>query len=397
MNAQGSFLGKISVGRKMAILPALFILGAAITLIYTVTTLQGQDDDSFMIDIASRQRLLNEQYLRQTILASTGRAVERDGLKHVLDESALAMINGGSVVARLGTADRRDIDSAPNDLIRASIETNRQQFFTVEKSAEEYLSVPKGTSNTAALDKLMRASAEAEEGMKSTVKNYVRHFEHRAAVMIQWELAIFALVAIAGIYLSWLLSRSIINPLEAVVKMAQGIAAGDLRQEKLTIVSEDEIGKLGVVFNDMMDSLRDLAGQSISISKNLGSAAAEVLASVQQQAAATKEQAASVQQTTTTMEEISQSGSQIAERARQVAGVAEASSGVSSAGVTAVQGTNTSMVSIREQVESVAENIVTLSERNQAIAEIIATVNDIAEQTNLLALNAAIEAAAAGD
>ena len=397
MSSSRGFLSKMSVGRKMALLPALFILGATATLIYTVTNIQSQDSDTFTIDMASRQRILNERYLRQTVLAAGGRAVDRDSISQVVMETANSMQNGGSVISRLGTTDRRDMDAAPNDAIRASIEESRRLYVEMEKAANEYLAAAKGPGAAAAFDKLVRMSDQTEESMKSTVKTYVKYFEHRGSVMMQWEIAIFLVVAAVGIYLSWLISSSIVNPLENVVKMAQGISAGDLRQEKLAIQSEDEIGKLGVVFNEMIDSLRDLASQSVSISKNLGSAAAEVLASVQQQAAATKQQAASVQETTTTMEEISQSGSQIAERARQVAGVAEASSGVSNAGVNAVQGTNSSMVGIREQVESVAENIVTLSERNQAIAEIIATVNDIAEQTNLLALNAAIEAAAAGD
>src|SRR5207244_4424776 len=63
----------------------------------------------------------------------------------------------------------------------------------------------------------------------------------------------------------------------------------------------------------------------------------------------------------------------------------------------AVQKTNLTMESIREQAEAVADNVVALSEKTQRVGEIIATVNDIAEQSHLLALNAAIEAAAAGE
>ena len=129
----------------------------------------------------------------------------------------------------------------------------------------------------------------------------------------------------------------------------------------------------------------------------MNAAAAEIMASTQEQAASTKEQAATVQEITTTMEEVSQSGAQISDKAKQVAAAAEATSAASNAGLQAVQDTTRTMEAIREQVEEVAGNIVALSEKTQAVGEIIATVNDIAERSNLLALNAAIEAAAAGE
>ncbi|MEO5968865.1 MAG: methyl-accepting chemotaxis protein [Bdellovibrionia bacterium] len=191
--------------------------------------------------------------------------------------------------------------------------------------------------------------------------------------------------------------RTIINPIAKVLKAAIEVAAGNLKQEPLPTNFDDEIADLSRAFNQMVGSIRLLATQNISISKNLASATAEVLASVQEQAAATKQQAASVQETTATMEEIGQSGNQISERAKKVTANAESSSISRTAGLSAVQGTNRTMLGVQEQIETVAETIVNLSERNQAIGEIISTVNDIAERSDLLALNAAIEAAAAGE
>jgi methyl-accepting chemotaxis protein len=135
----------------------------------------------------------------------------------------------------------------------------------------------------------------------------------------------------------------------------------------------------------------------MSVSERMNAAAAEILASTQQQATGTKEQAATIQQITATMEEVRQSGVQISERAKQVTATAEATATITVTGLSTVQEANQTMEAIRQQVEEVAENVVSLSEKTQAVGEIIATVNDIAERSNLLALNAAIEAAAAGD
>ena len=172
-----------------------------------------------------------------------------------------------------------------------------------------------------------------------------------------------------------------------VTGLAMHISDGNLRQEKLTIDSTDELGQLALIFNDMLGGLRDNVSQTRAAAESLNAAVVEIVASVREQAAGTSEQAAAVQETTATMEEISQSGNQIAER---VAGRSRRRRRPRrprpSQGLDAAQNGTKVMDAIQEQAETVAENIVTLSEKTQAVGEIIATVTDIAEQSNLLAL-----------
>ena len=205
-------------------------------------------------------------------------------------------------------------------------------------------------------------------------------------------LLVLLLVSTSGL----LIQRSITRPLATFMQFVGRVGEGDLTQQA-KISSADELGELGEHLNQMVTGLKDVAGQTRLATGNLNSAAAEILASTQQQAAGTGEQAAAIQQTTTTMEEVAQSGAQISELAKQVAASAEATSAASHAGLQAVENTSRTMEAIREQAEAVAENVVALSQKTQTIGEIISTVNDIAEQSHLLALNAAIEAAAAGE
>jgi methyl-accepting chemotaxis protein len=212
------------------------------------------------------------------------------------------------------------------------------------------------------------------------------------SAMIFGGLLVLVLVSTVGV----LIQRSITLPLVAFMQFVGRVGEGDLTHHA-KISSADELGELARHLDLMVAGLKDVAGQTRSATENLNSAAAEILASAQQQATSTGEQAAAIQQTTTTMEEVAQSGAQISERAKQVAASAEATSAATQAGLQAVGNTNRTMQGIREQAEAVAENVVSLSERTQAVGEIISTVNDLAEQSHLLALNAAIEAAAAGE
>lgn len=205
-------------------------------------------------------------------------------------------------------------------------------------------------------------------------------------------IAAFVLVGICGT----LIQRSITVPLVRFVDFVDRIGKGDLTgQAKVT--SCDEVGKLGAGINEMVLGLKTMSGQILNVTESMNAAAAEILASTQQQAAGTKEQAATIQQINATMEEVRQAGMKITERAQQVAEAAEAGAAVTMKGLNTIQESNNTMEAIRQQVEDVAENIVALSEKTQAISEIIVTVNDIAERSNLLALNAAIEAADAGE
>jgi methyl-accepting chemotaxis protein len=262
-----------------------------------------------------------------------------------------------------------------------------------EKAAVEVVLTDKGKKFMDEIRSIVREMEDSEESL-------LKQRDERAKATANFALAaisfggvfVLILVSVSGV----LIQRSITRPLSLFMQFVGRVGQGDLTQQA-KISSRDELGELALSLDQMVLGLKDVAGQTRLATENLNSAAAEILASTQQQAAGTGEQAAAIQQTTTTMEEVTQSGAQISERAKQVAASAEATSAASHTGLMAVENTNRNMESIREQAEAVAENVVSLSEKTQAIGEIISTVNDLAEQSHLLALNASIEAAAAGE
>jgi len=395
-----SLWNQLTVGPKMAIIPLFFIIATATILTYTVITVEGQKGDAILIEFAGRQRMLNQKQLAETLMVSQGLAA-REQLEYarkVWLDTQDAFLNGGHVVARLGQTATQEIPPAPTTAIKNKLlEYRRLQDQSVAKSEAVLKLKPGDPEYAAKLKEFVDLESSLQEVGIDQAKIYTYYSQSKSEAMIKWEIIIGITVGILGILSSWFISRGIVNPLGNVVAVAQRIAKGDLRGEKLKNGSRDEIGQLADVFNSMVESLKSLTGQILSVTGNVNSAAQEIMASTQQQASGTKEQAATVQQITSTMQELTQSGSEIGDRAKQVAAAAEATSVASRSGVQAVQDTNRTMEAIREQVEEVAEKIVALSQKTQAVGEIVSTVNDIAEQSNLLALNATIEAAAAGD
>ncbi len=190
--------------------------------------------------------------------------------------------------------------------------------------------------------------------------------------------------------------RFAVQPIERMGQAAIQIAGGDLRQE-VSIISHDEVGQLGLAFNDMLKSIRGMLGQMREASENIEASTNEILSAATQQSAGASEQAASISETGATVKEINQTAAQTAEKANSVIDIAQRSEEISIVGQKAVEESISGIEGLRGQVEAIAENIIELSERTQQIGEIITTVNDLAEQSNLLALNASIEAAKAGE
>ncbi len=383
------------VAQKLTFISIGYIIFIAGIVYFTISGINEQKHDAVVVDLAGRQRMLSQKYAKEVLLASLGQQqAEYKATIELFDGTLEALVLGGVAIEDLNTGRTVVLpgDRSPN--AEALLNTQRAMSAQLKAATEAFLA-------TTAIDptrpEKLRQMLQSQQALLVEANNLTKMFsrgsEAKMSAMINWQVLIAIAAAVLGFLTSWAIARWIARPLSQCAAMAEHIAAGDLNLPKLPVQSSDETGKLTMAFDDMLESLRDIAIQSRSVTENLNSAAAEILATTQQQASATKEQAAAVQQITSTVEEISQSSAQVSERSKVVASAAQATSMSGGAGVEAVRHTSRAMESIREQAESVAENVVALSEKTQAIGEIIATVNDIAEQSNLVALNAAIEAA----
>jgi methyl-accepting chemotaxis protein len=129
----------------------------------------------------------------------------------------------------------------------------------------------------------------------------------------------------------------------------------------------------------------------------LATSSAQILAATSEQASGANESMAAVAQTAATVDQVAQTTEQAAQRARTVAEGAQRASEIGRSGRAAVDNSIAVMGRVVEQVESMRAGIRALGEQAELIRGITSTVDDIAERSNLLALNAAIEAARAGE
>ncbi len=191
----------------------------------------------------------------------------------------------------------------------------------------------------------------------------------------QWVIA-FVLGALAvGIVLALVVSNAIARPLRRAVEVADGIAAGDVRQ-RIEVTTTDEVGRLLAAMNRMVEKLAEVIGEVRGGADALTAASQQVSVTAQALSQGTGEQAASVEETTSSLEEMSASITQNAENSRQTASMAQQAAA---------------------NAEGSGQSVVETVEAMKSIAQKISIIEEMAYQTNLLALNAAIEAARAGE
>jgi methyl-accepting chemotaxis protein len=190
------------------------------------------------------------------------------------------------------------------------------------------------------------------------------------------------LVIAAGLVLARVLVRSIHQPLNRAVDLAEAIAAGDLTHD-VHDTRRDELGRLLQGMARMSAQLRTVVAEVRQGVGSVSVASSEIASGNQDLSSRTEQTASNLQQTASSLEQLTGTVTQAADVARQASQLA------SSAADAASRGGNV--------VGDVVSSMEKISDASRRINDIIGVIDGIAFQTNILALNAAVEAARAGE
>ncbi|RFP18370.1 MULTISPECIES: methyl-accepting chemotaxis protein [unclassified Duganella] len=212
----------------------------------------------------------------------------------------------------------------------------------------------------------------------------------QAAVEIQQQytsgrtlLVLLGLAAIImGVFAAWWITRTITNPINEAVKVAETVSSGDLTSD-IQVSSNDETGQLMSALKTMNTNLVNIVGQVRNGTDLMANASTEIAAGNHDLSSRTEQQASSLQETASSMEELTSTVRFNAENAREANKLAVTASEIASRGGAVVGEVVSTMGSINDS--------------SRKIVDIISVIDSIAFQTNILALNAAVEAARAGE
>ncbi|MFZ6656956.1 methyl-accepting chemotaxis protein [Undibacterium sp. TJN19] len=203
---------------------------------------------------------------------------------------------------------------------------------------------------------------------------------YESAKLLMSGIAAAALVL--GAIFAWRVSRAIIDPIIAAVKIAQTVASGDLSAH-IEVNTTNETGQLLQALQSMNASLQDVVGQVRAGTDTIATASSEIASGNLDLSSRTEQQASALEETASSMEELTSTVKQNGENARQANTLAKTASDV------AIKG--------GEVVAQVVDTMGSINASARKIVDIIGVIDGIAFQTNILALNAAVEAARAGE
>jgi len=174
--------------------------------------------------------------------------------------------------------------------------------------------------------------------------------------------------------------KVMVATLQEKTDLAQQIAAGNLNL-KVSLASKED--SLGLAFQEMINNLNDVLGQTQQASVEIADASNSVSSSSNALSEGAASQAASLENISSSLNQLSTQINLNADNATQAKNLT----------LNAQKETQTGSDKMEEMIVAMEE----ISSSSQSISQFINTIDEIAAQTNLLALNAAIEAARAGE
>ena len=118
---------------------ALLIITALASIPLTLTVLHHRESDALVIDMAGRQRMLLERYMKELLLAGEGVIAHYEDTRALLEQRLHVLIDGGTTKTQFGPPGIVSLPPAPTETIRSKLLEQGRQLANLANLGEAFL------------------------------------------------------------------------------------------------------------------------------------------------------------------------------------------------------------------------------------------------------------------
>ena len=187
------------VGRHFTIITAMFLSVLLGILVYTITTIQHEQSNAVLIDMAGRQRMLLQKHINDVLLTSQGVSADYFSTRELIHSTLHALMNGGSVVLDSETGQRQIIPAVPTEGILITLRDQQHHLDNIIGVADNLLLLsPDHPEFGRKLQTLREQNSILVRIADTAVKQLSAYSESNLANMLRWETIIAIFVGILG-------------------------------------------------------------------------------------------------------------------------------------------------------------------------------------------------------
>mgnify|MGYP000241333449 CR=1 FL=1 len=364
----------VVLNQEVGLTPKSGLYGALRDAVHQVESLvKLHDDPRLMVEMLQLRRAEKDFMLRR-------------------DDSYIAKFDTG--ISRFnGVLSQSEIDaSAKQDIAKFIGQYNRDFKELVSKERELGLTITQGE-----MGELRQAVANTDSALTQLESLASAAIEDKENAAFYFGLSIAVLIALALSLATFVIIRSIIDPVKKITEVITHIEINKDLSMRCDDSSDDELGQIAKHFNSMVGSFQELIEQVTSSVDTMNQSCQELANNVTLASEGVASQLNETDMVATAVTEMGATIEEIAKNTELAASKASSTHDNAQLGQRGVEQTIEKIEQLAQQINESSIVVNELEQDSETIGSVLNVIQSIAEQTNLLALNAAIEAARAGE
>jgi len=172
----------------------LLIITALASIPLTLTVVHHRESDALVIDMAGRQRMLLERYMKELLLAGEGVIAHHKDTGALLEQRLHVLIDGGTTTTQFGQPGIVSLPAAPTEPIRSKLLEQRRQLANLTNLGEAFLAAQRTSTREGIRSQLLEANTALLNTANEAVTLLARESEARIQQLIGWEITVVVLV-----------------------------------------------------------------------------------------------------------------------------------------------------------------------------------------------------------